>query len=273
MARRKKHEEHVNHEAWAIPYGDLITLLLAFFVVLYATSSVNEGKYRVLSHSLAVAFNQPRSMQPTLIGDPVAGDGETQTAAMPVDTVHIRMQQGSLIPLPFPLPNDPFGEAARQREQAMQEMESAMSQALSGLIDNGSVRMQRDGDQLRIAIASDLLFGSASADLAPSAIKVLNELAVVLSQTQQAIIVEGHTDDVPIRTRRFPSNWELSAGRAGRVLRLFSEAGISDDRMSMAAYGAERPEVPNTSSANRSRNRRVVVTVGLPSAAGTEVQS
>ncbi len=273
--RRKKHEDHVNHEAWAIPYGDLITLLLAFFVVMYATSSLNEGKYRVLSYSIAAAFhNTPRAIAPVQIGQPEEGsasyDGTLQ--ALPRDTLHNRMQQGSLIPVPFPAPGAQAG-STNSAPDPMDAIQEELHDSLKELEANGDVRIRRGKDGIEIAIGSDLLFASGSATLSSSSEEVLRSLAQILAAQPNGIVVEGHTDNIPIRNQRFPSNWELSAGRAGRVLRLFSETGVDGTRMSMRAYGEQRPEVSNTTPEGRAQNRRVVVIVQNPVAAAKPGES
>ncbi len=266
MARRKRHEEHINHEAWAIPYGDLITLLLAFFVVMYATSSLNEGKYRVLSYSIAAAFhNAPRTVAPVQVGAPVVGSAtyDDTLQPLPLDTLHNRMQQGSMLPVPFPEPGK-FVPEENAKPDPMQPIEDELHEAFKALEASGDVRIRRGKDGIEIAIGSDLLFASGSATLSDSSEEVLRSLAKLLAANPNGIVVEGHTDNVPIRNLRFPSNWELSAGRAGRVLRLFSDAGVDGGRMSMRAYGEQRPEVPNDTVQGRAQNRRVVVIVQNP---------
>lgn len=263
MARRKRHEEHANHEAWAIPYGDLITLLLAFFVVMYATSSLNEGKYRVLSHSIAAAFNStPRAMTPVQLGAPKEGEGgrDASLQVLPQDTVQLRMQRGSLLPRPFPHPG-----AQAPAAQARQ-LEGALRAALSELEARGEVRIRHGEGTVEIIMNSDLLFASGSADLATAAEAILRSLAAVLAEHEHPLVVEGHTDNVPIRTSVFPSNWELSAGRAGRVIRLFTDAGVQPSRLSMRAFGEHKPEATNDTPEGRTRNRRVMVIVTLPEA-------
>ncbi len=267
MARRKRHEEHMNHEAWAIPYGDLITLLLAFFVVMYATSSLNEGKYRVLSYSIAAAFhNTPRSVAPVEVGRPAVGSAAHDTTLQPLprDTLHNRMQQGMLLALPMPATAMRAGAPDAASDQAMGRLEEQLRESMAGLLESGEVRIRRGQDGIEIAIGSDLLFASGSATLSTSAEAVLRSLAGLLSTQPSAIIVEGHTDNVPISNERYPSNWELSAGRAGRVLRLFTDAGIEGSRMSMRAFGEQQPEVSNATAQGRAQNRRVMVIVQNP---------
>ncbi len=262
MARRKRHEDHINHEAWAIPYGDLITLLLAFFVVMYATSSLNEGKYRVLSHSIAAAFHTtPRSSMPVEVGRPAVGSAahDTTLKALPRDTLHTRMQQGVLLALPMPETAARTSEAKAAAGGARQQFEQRLRESMDGLIASGDVRIRRGKDGIEIAIGSDMLFASGSATLSASAEAVLRSLASMIATQPSAIVVEGHTDNVPIANAVYPSNWELSAGRAGRVLRLFTDAGVDGRRMSMRAFGEQRPEVSNGTAEGRAQNRRVVV--------------
>lgn len=261
MARRKRHEEHTNHEAWAIPYGDLITLLLAFFVVLYATSSLNEGKYRVLSYSMAAAFSgSPRAMSPVQLGAPMEGEGgpSASVSALPQDTVQLRMQRGSLIPVPFPHPG------ARAPAAQARQIEGALRTALSALEARGDIRIRHGDGTVEIIMNSDLLFASGSADLAPDAEAILRTLAGVLATHGYPLVVEGHTDNVPIRTPQFPSNWELSASRAGQVIRMFTDAGVAPSRLSMRAFGEHKPDASNATAEGRARNRRVMVIITLP---------
>lgn len=259
MARRKKHEEHQNHEAWAIPYGDLITLLLAFFVVMYSMSSINEGKYRVLSDSLVAAFRgQPKTTAPIQIGTSSAGGkgGESQLGgASPAATLKVRD--------PRPVP-----EAARQANPgddagraALERMAGEVRLALQGLIDAGDVRIRESRRWLEVEVNTDILFGSGDARVAEPAVPVVARLAGILAPFPNPIRVEGHTDNVPIRTAVFPSNWELSAARAANVVRLFTSNGVDPTRMEIIGLGEHRPVADNSDLAGRNRNRRVVIVV------------
>jgi chemotaxis protein MotB len=234
MARRRQIEEHLNHEAWAIPYGDLVTLLLAFFVVMYSISTVNEGKYRVVSDSLNAAFRgAPMGPQPVQVGTPAA-----TTVAAPV----------------VQLDND-------ARSMAMHQMAQAAEEAMSPLIAQGLVDVQQGDGFVEIAIRSDILFGSGVAQLADSATPVIRQLADVLKSFPNSIQVKGHTDNVPISGGLYRSNWELSAARAASVVHLMTEGGIDPRRVSVVAYGEFRPVLPNTTPDGRNANRRVVLTI------------
>jgi chemotaxis protein MotB len=234
MARRKPHDEHVNHESWAIPYGDLVTLLLAFFVVMYSISSVNAGKYRVVSESLNAAFRgQPSTPAPIQVGAPGA-----TTVAAPV----VQME-------------------ADIKSMALRQMAQQAEDALNPLIMQGLVDVHTGDGFVEIAIRSDLLFASGAAALAPEAVPVIAQLGQALKDYPNSIRVEGHTDNVPMTSGTFRSNWELSAARAASVVHLLEGAQIDPHRLSVVAYGEFRPVLPNTTPDGRIANRRVVLTI------------
>ena len=246
MARKRGHEEHANHEAWAIPYGDLVTLLLALFVVLYSMSSVNEGKYRVLSDSLNEAFGgKPRAAQPIQIGDqPPRGSRPAAIRPLP------RM---AIPPLKMLSGGKPADE--------LQHMAEQVHKAMADLIDRNLIRVRRTELALEIEIGTDILFPSGVADISSAARPVLSRLAAILEPFPNAIRVEGHTDTLPIATIAFPSNWQLSSARAASVVALFMAQGIAPVRMSVAGFGEYRPVAPNDSAEGRNRNRRVLIVV------------
>lgn len=269
MAKKHKHEEHANHEAWAIPYGDLITLLLAFFVVMYAVSSVNEGKYRVLADSLSTALGgPPKSLKPVQIGDKPEKGAKTEADFNAVRMKGFPQEGGSIKPH---APGEPISEDAQHRgatpenaERGMENlrrMASAVQEAMQGLIDQKLVLVRRTDQWLEIEINTDILFASGIAGVAPSAEPVLASLAGILKQFPNALRIEGHTDNVPISTLAFPSNWELSAARAASVVHLFMQSGVDPARMTVIGLGEYHPVADNRSVEGRNRNRRVVVVV------------
>jgi len=258
MARKHEHEEHVNHEAWAIPYGDLVTLLLAFFVVMYAVSSVNEGKYRVLSDSLNAAFRGvPRTMEPIPVGDKTSKSktNDPISGINPVQAIQFEDQ-----------------EEARKKAAAnealqiqLRNMTDDLQNAMQLLIDQDMIRVQRAPSWVEVQIKTDILFPSGSAEIQPAAVEVLERLAAILAERPYPIRIEGHTDNKPIKTVQFPSNWELSAARASRIVRLFEQRGISSSRMVVAGMGENRPLADNDTEAGRNHNRRVaLVILGTP---------
>jgi chemotaxis protein MotB len=261
MARRHKHEEHANHEAWAIPYGDLITLLLAFFVVMYAMSSVNEGKYRVLSDSLVAAFQgAPRTMEPIQVGEKQAGPGIDPVVSLvqqpmidgqPRHSIQpIAMAQNAVRPSVDPAQSDELASVAREVEEAMAD-----------LIDRELIVVRRHGTWVEVEIRTDILFPSGVATLSPEAEQVLTQLAATLQPFPNSIRVEGHTDNRPISTNAFPSNWELSSARAASVVHLFTRAGMDPARLAVVGLGENRPVQSNATPEGRNANRRVVLVI------------
>ncbi|MGD9843484.1 MAG: flagellar motor protein MotD [Steroidobacteraceae bacterium] len=253
MARKRKHEEHVNHESWAIPYGDLVTLLLAFFVVMYAVSTVNETKYRAVSDSLSAAFaGTPHTLAPIQIGDnAVAVD---QAANAPLDPQGNPIGQ-SVSQLAVPVVANAGGLSAMDR--IVGEVEANMA----GLIQQDMLKVRRKDYGVEIEISTDILFPSGSATLSPSATAVLQQLANTLTTLPNAVRVEGHTDNKPINTVAFPSNWELSAARAAGVVHLFMQSGVAPSRMVVVGQGEFRPSANNATDAGRNINRRVMVVI------------
>src|SRR6266404_679356 len=267
MARRKKHEEHVNSEAWAIPYGDLVTLLFALFTVMYAMSSVNEGKFRVLSDSMIAAFHgAPKSMQPINIGAKQAGKGGDKplVGVSPTALMKIKVDKSSSTPGGDLTPRDPEVAKGFTHEDlpgALIRMERQVQNAMQALIDAKLVTVRRENMWLEIEINTDILFPSGAGEFAPTAEPVLDKLAEVLKPFPNPIRVEGHTDNRPIRTASFPSNWELSAARAASVVHQFTRQGIDPLRLEIVGFGEFHPRQPNDTSDGRNANRRVVVLV------------
>ena len=274
MARRKHHEEHQNHEAWAIPYGDLVTLLLAFFVVMYAMSSVNEGKYRVLSDSLNAAFRgTPQTLQPVQIGQKQVGSGadiamtlirEQQLEGQPRDLlasipVHARdTEAGKAGDSPPALEH---GAGERESGGQLSKVADEVEQAMAELINRGMIAVRRKHDAVEVEIRADILFPSGQSRLTPKAEVVIEQLGKALAAFPNAINVEGHTDDRPISTPAFPSNWELSAARAASVVHLLTQQEIDPIRLKVIGYGDQQPVATNATVEGRNANRRVLLVV------------
>lgn len=239
MARKKYQDEPENHDRWLISYADFITLLFALFVVLYAISSVNEGKYRVLSNALGNAFGRV-SVVPGVVVEP--------PAALP-------------IPGRLANPNTRRNEAIRREREQMTSMARDILKVLAPLIREGKVRVAQTSLGVSVEINASVLFSPGDAKLTDESGQALKAVATVLKDDTHAIQVEGHTDNVPISNFVFPSNWELSAVRASSVVRLFIENGIAETRLTAVGYGPTRPIVENESVEGRSKNRRVTVTI------------
>jgi chemotaxis protein MotB len=265
MARKKKHEEHVNAEAWAIPYGDLVTLLFALFTVMYAISSVNEGKFRVLSDSMIAAFHgAPKTLRPVNIGDKEPGKGGDKQLTGITPTVFIKLKDDKSTPDGNLAPRDPTrteGTRSAELPGALIRMQRQVQDAMQSLIDAKLVTVRRENMWLEIEINTDILFPSGAGEFTPTAEPVLDKLAEVLKPFPNPIRVEGHTDDRPIRTAAFPSNWELSAARAASVVHQFTRQGIDPLRLEIVGFGEFHPRQPNDTNEGRNANRRVVVLV------------
>lgn len=266
MARKRTHEEHANHEAWAIPYADLMTLLLAFFVVMYAISTVNVGKYKVMAEAMTAAFGgPPRSIKPVQPGTTQLTGADFDRPAPtsigpkapaprldPVTRLSSMASQANI-----PLDHDRLRTAKAQLEAIAQELD----RALAPLVDRKLVVVRRADLWLEVQINSDILFPPGSATLAPMARETLNQLAGVLGDAPNPVRVEGYTDDRPINTSQFPSNWELSAARAASVVHLFSRTGMLPQRLAMIGYGEFRPIADNATVEGRNSNRRVLLVI------------
>lgn len=262
MARKKKPEEHENHERWLVSYADFITLLFAFFVVMYSISSVNEGKYRVLSDSMTAAFRtSARSLTPIQVGQlsrsaqdmspsPISSPKPMVVRPAPVD---LKIYSKEL--------TDSEDWALDDASEQIDKLADDVESALAKLIDDELVQVRRNRLSLEVEIKTSILFGSASAAPSRDAREVLQPLGNLLSSFPNSIHVEGFTDNLPINTPVYPSNWELSSGRAAAVVRLFSEAGVVPERLASVGYGQYRPIADNRTAEGRAKNRRVVVVV------------
>ena len=253
MAKRRKRgeEEHENHERWMVSYADFITLLFAFFVVMYALSSVNEGKYRVLSESMVSAFRNAHIVDPK----------QMQVVA----TQPIQIQKPVVI--------HQAQEVARKRQrEKMRNVAKDIMDVMAPLIEQGKVRVIETSRGVSIEINDSILFSPGQALLQPPLVRAMQGIADVLVPTDFPVTIEGHTDNVPIKTVQFPSNWELSAVRATTVLRLFADAGVAAERLTAIGYADTRPVEPNLFADGRARNRRVTILIeSARQEKGTEV--
>jgi chemotaxis protein MotB len=253
MARRRKVEEPENHDRWLVSYADFITLLFAFFVVMYSISSVNEGKYRVLSNSLESVFTgSPRSEEPVQIGELSRGEGE-MTPKPGIPDIPIFNIELPSIPdySPPPVPEETI--------RSINELSEQLSSTLSDLIDSDDVSIKKGDDWLELEMKSNVLFGSGDARLETQAVPIIGKIAAILKTSANPIHVEGFTDNNPINTPRFPSNWELSAARAASVVHLLERYGLNPSRMSAIGYGEFKPIADNATEEGRKKNRRVVL--------------
>ncbi|MCK0163855.1 flagellar motor protein MotD [Marinobacter sp. S6332] len=249
MRRRRQPQDDLhNTERWLISYADFITLLFAFFVVMYSVSSVNEGKYKVLSETLTGVFNAPqRSFQPIEVGDQPPRP-------------EIAVEEDVIPPEVTEAPRNPEQETPA-RTEALRTMANQLAMEFDELIDRGVVTLETNDRWLSLNLPDSLLFGSGNAEPHYDAFEVMDKVARVLRNRDNAVKVEGFTDNQPIRTQRFPSNWELSAARAAAVVRMLDMEGIEPERMAAVGYGEHQPLARNDTEEGRRRNRRVVLLI------------
>ncbi|SEM72467.1 chemotaxis protein MotB [Pseudomonas sp. ok272] len=243
MARRRQHDEHVNHERWLVSYADFITLLFAFFVVMYSISSINEGKYKEVSEALIGVFtNSDRALMPIPIGDERP---KTVTPAQPLvkdsEQIDMGIAQAS---------NDP-----------LKSISNDISAAFGDLISSNQMTVRGNELWVEIELNSSLLFGSGDAMPSDIAFSIIDKVAAILKPFDNPIHVEGFTDDQPIRTAQYPTNWELSSARSSSIVRMLAMQGVNPGRLASVGYGEFQPVANNATAEGRARNRRVVLVV------------
>lgn len=226
MRRRQREDSSSSGGSWLTTYSDMVTLLLAFFVLLFAFSAVDEGK-----------FSAVMSAFQNYLG--VLSEGQ------------------SILDSPGPLPFDYSDIGHQQLQDLFEQMgEYIEEQSLTG------VELELEERGLIIRFAEQVFFDLGQAKLKPDALRILNDLAVHLKDLPNPLRVEGHTDDWPIRTSAFPSNWELSVHRATNVVRhLIEEDGFDPEKLSVAGYSEYRPIRANDTAENRAMNRRVDIVI------------
>jgi chemotaxis protein MotB len=273
--RKRRHEEEENQERWLVSYADFITLLFAFFVVMYAISSVNEGKYRVLSETLTDAFQDKRL---TDRGTPVGVESGGALIARPEVVVNVEednpLQTGSVEPIPPVDTTRQTPEVVQQPQEQPQQQGSVdpaaqqlvdiaaqLDEKLADFIGQGIASVVYDERWVEVNLDSKILFESAASRLNREALRALREVSKVLRGQPNEINVEGHTDNVPIRTREYPSNWELSAARAASVVHYLARLGMDPERMAAVGFGEYRGKGDNTTEEGRAANRRVTLLI------------
>lgn len=240
--RRRIVADHDNHDRWLISYADFITLLFAFFVVMYAISAVSENKYRILANSLGDAF-----------GKTTAGD--------------VPVPQLAAVTLPPEVRQRTLKQQQAIEEQAhMTEVASNLLDVMAPLVKEGKVRVTQSRRGVSIEINANVLFEPGRAELAPQSLAVLRAVAEHLRSEPFNLEITGHTDVMPISNSVFASNWELSAVRATSVVRLLADSGIAPARLFAIGREASKPIASNDTAEGRARNRRVELMIlsGLP---------
>jgi chemotaxis protein MotB len=261
--RRGRHAAHDNEERWLLTYADMITLLMALFMVLFSISSVNISKYKTLQQSLKAAF----SGSVLSGGRAILQSGSESTSAHSPATSAVP----AIVPLTPNVPK-PTDTSAKQISTAMLSASASTQEESSferlkrqldayarshGFASKVQTVIDRQGLVVRV-LTDRLLFASGQARLQAAGDPLLVEVAHLLNVDQKhPITVEGNTDNVPIASAQYPSNWELSTARATSVVRYLIAHGVAAQRLGAAGYAALHPLAPNTTAAGRARNRRV----------------
>lgn len=280
MARREIHEEPENHERWLISYADMVTLLFALFVLLFAISQVNQKKFDEVSRSLAVAFgNVVNASDGNMSILPEAGDNVTLNQSPPIDAPTIvspnimpplrdqvagqMTSQGSAEATEAALAVASAQAAADADQAALDEVQESLATAVSDSSLTGKVVLSRDERGLVVTLLTDdVVFPPHSASLQTGGSEIIKALAPSLEGKGNKLIIEGHTNTAPVEPINFPSEWELSSARAGAVARFLSEqVGIPEEQMHVAGYGDTAPLVPETNPDHLRLNRRVAIVV------------
>lgn len=235
--RHEEHEEHENHERWLVSYADMVTLLMVFFIVLFAMSTLDVNKYRAIAES----FSEAIGGGPTEV-IPISADAEPQ------------------IPQPTPGPSaspdsatDP--ESQKSPEDIAEELKAEI--AAAGL--SNDVKVTTDERGVVLLLTNSLLFTPGRADILPAGRRTLERLSPLIAQRDKPLVIEGHTDNVPISNSQYLSNWELSTGRSTNVLRFLLLQGIDPKRLTASGYADTHPLATNSTVEGREENRRVEI--------------
>lgn len=241
---KKKHPEHVNHERWLVSYADFITLLFAFFVVLFASGQSDKRKQIMLAHSMQSAFDHNGIFDPHSPTPPIADDADAIPHAVP-----------SPVSLPVPSVTNPEINGL-SKPTADRIREVVKNQLAQRKLPEGVITVRPSTDGLVISLREAGFFASGSAEIQPDALTLLRAIAAALPQ--QAMRVEGHTDNIPIHTAQFATNWELSTARAATITRLLiTQQAVEPQMISAAGYAEFRPVANNDTEQGRLQNRRV----------------
>jgi chemotaxis protein MotB len=259
MSRRKKHGEHANHERWLVSYADFITLLFAFFVVMYSSSQVDKRKVGKVALAIQVAFQQMG-----LFPSSNSRSGLSASEPMPFSQVQMaeNLVRSENLGRVTSAPSGEMGPASADvsRRSLAQDLEKALAPE----IQRRSVSVDIRHEGVVVSLKEVGFFDSGSATVKPEAEEAVRKIAAILALGTDFVRVEGHTDNVPIHTATFASNWELSTARATELVSLFTRYGVSAYRLSVAGYAEFRPLASNATPEGRSLNRRVDLVVVAP---------
>jgi chemotaxis protein MotB len=254
-------EGGASDERWLLTYADMITLLMALFMVLFSISSVNISKYKTLQKSLQAAFSG--NILPG--GKAIAQPGASANSSREPTTADVQ----SIVPVTSQqTPNEQQGASSSSQTQAAEQEQNEFARIKAEL--EAYARTHGFGNKVQAVIepqglvirvlTDDLLFASGQASLEPEADSLLDEISNLLNVDEtHPIDVEGNTDDIPIHSDLYPSNWELSAARASTVVRFLIERGVSPSRLTAIGYADQHPIASEATAAGRARDRRVEI--------------
>jgi chemotaxis protein MotB len=261
MATQPKVKKKANHERWLVSYADLMTLLLALFVVLYASSTQNQVKIQQEEVSIIQAFHgTPLTVTKTQSGS--TGVMPHQPSPIPKPVEHPAPRRPSVPPV--------ISRQLQQEIMALQAVQLRLQSVLQPLIGQKQVTMSQQPLTLTISFSASTLYNSGQATLSPAATILMTNIAGKLKQlpNEFSMVIQGYTDDQPIATAQFPSNWSLSVERAVSVVSLFVAQGLDGTRLSAQGFGQFAPSASNDTAAGRAQNRRVVVVIHAPAPSG-----
>jgi len=238
-------QEADNHDRWMVSYADFVTLLFAFFVVMYSISSVNKGKYETFSESLDQALFHNEKIQKE--AEPIQ-IGVIPTTIQPIELPNLATAE-----------ERELSEEILQEKQRLSEVSEQFQGALQPYVESKLVGIKKHDFWVELEMNSELLFASGKAELSAKALPVLAKVAEVIRDVPNVINVEGYTDNVPISTGFYPSNWDLSSARATSVVKELVKNNIPATRLSAVGYGEFHPIADNKDEEGRFKNRRVVL--------------
>lgn len=249
LRTRRRNDSQRGQLSWLLTYSDMVTLCLTFFVLLYSFSTLDAIKWKTVVTSVQGALGPLDGGTSIIEGPPVGG------AHSPGYSEEEKTEQG--------LDQERIQQLLMYQEEnkRLEQLQSELNEYLSEKGLNASVAVELEERGLVLRFQDSVLFQRSRADLLEQSRLVLHEVANILKEIDNPIRVEGHTDDLPINTERFPSNWELSTSRATNVLRFLMQEGIPGKQLSAVGYGEFHPLVPNTNEENRQKNRRVDVVI------------
>jgi len=257
---KRRYQDRANHDRWLVSYADFITLLFAFFVVLYSSSQVDKRKAGRLALAIQVAFQELGVFQTSSKMIPVSDNEE-----IPFEKVQIveNVQKDADLKRIVDPMKGVLSNAGDMK--SLQEAELALQQALAPEIQRHEVTMSVRREGLVVSLKEVGFFDSGSAAIRPGSLDAITRLAEVLKGRPENLRIEGHTDNVPIHTSRFASNWELSTSRATDLIQLLiTSYGLPPSHLSAAGYGEFHPIATNDTPEGRAQNRRLDVVILAP---------